>query len=197
MPDMGMPIIGADGHRVSEKLKVAPSPKVDESLKIIDQMSKSEEAPKTPQELYEEGIKAVGLDLATARQIKEQVLTDGYYEEPHRIGPVLVKIRSRQYKDTIRLRRAMEADQLEFPININSLIHQYNAAASLVQYGQEVFDIPDYKAAEHKDIEDCFRKRLDFMTNLPDMVTEKLQQLVFTFDAKLRAVFAEGAPEDF
>jgi hypothetical protein len=198
--DTGMPIIGEDGYRIAEKFKAVPdSKKIEESLKVMDDTAKAEsgDVEKTLQERYEEGIRNQGISLADARQIKESVLTQGFYESTHRIGSMLLKLRTRQYKDTLRVRRAMEAEQLEFPININDLVLQYNAAASLSQYGDRVFTIPPHATTPHADIEAAFKERYEFLGNLPQVVNASIQKKVLDFDNKLIAIFAEGAPEDF
>jgi hypothetical protein len=198
--DTGMPIIGEDGYRIAEKFKAVPdSKKIEESLKVMDDTAKAEsgDAEKTLQERYEEGVRNHGMSLAEARQIKESVLTQGFYEATHRIGSMLLKLRTRQYKDTLRVRRAMEAEQLEFPININDLVLQYNAAASLAQYGDRVFVIPSHATSSHADIEAAFKERYEFLGNLPQVVNASIQKKVLDFDNKLIMVFAEGAPEDF
>jgi hypothetical protein len=48
-----------------------------------------------------------------------------------------------------------------------------------------------------QEAEDSFTARLTFITQLPNAVCICLMQKVFEFDARIAAVFSDGAPLDF
>lgn len=157
--------------------------------------------PRTPQEKavdYAKGLKAVGLSSEEARAILETVLVNETYAETRKMGPIEVVIRTRNYKDANRTLRFLELEKPTYALGINDLIARYNMAASLVSYGKNKFEHPTKKdGASDEDIENAFHVRLAFVFELPVVAVDKLQQLVYDFDQKIGAVFADGAPEDF
>lgn len=138
---------------------------------------------------FEEGLKRVDLEKSEARLIMDTLLANGYYEESIKLGKITVKIRTRSYQDTLRAQRMLEVEQPQYPLSVNELLARYNVAASIVAYGSTVF--------VKEDPEDAFQERMDFLMKLPGVVFQRLHEMVFKFDQKISAVFAEGAPEDF
>jgi hypothetical protein len=190
-----MPRIGEEGFIGTTK-----AAKIEETLSLIN--SKDGEAPTiklTPEQEYEEGLKKHNVTLAEARVIMEAMFVKGFYEEEIYLGAnTYVTLRTRQYFDTIRSNRKLEADRVDYVTSINDIINRYNAAASLVKYGSKSFDVPNpLEDVAHDVIENCFTKRLDFLERLPAQICFKIMQKTFEFDQKMYAVMADGAPKDF
>jgi len=150
----------------------------------------ADEPPKSRTQTYEEGLARVKLTKSEARLIMDTLLSNGYYEESEKLGRLTVKIRTRNYQDTLRAQRTLELEQPQYPMSVNEILARYNVAASISAYGATVF-------VEKDDPEKAFQERLDFLMKLPGIVFQKLHEMVFKFDQKINAVFADGAPEDF
>jgi hypothetical protein len=190
----------------AESVPSSPNmPDVEKELSELEAeiQKEQEKSPKilTSEELHEqylEGLDQVGLDLVGARAIMESVLIKGFYEESFRIGPLTAKLRTRSYADTLRAQRYLETESPTYHANVNDLVARYNVAASLAQWGDNIFAHPEDNP-DHDDalIESEFNKRLRFVLGRPAIVTAKLMELVYKFDLKVAAVFAEGAPQDF
>lgn len=164
---------------------------------LSESATPEKEKPLSPAELeeqYKEGLKGVGLDIAGARSIMENILIKDFYEESYRIGPLPVKLRTRTYSDTLRAQQHLEVENPTYNMSVQDLVARYNVAASLSQYGDNKFDFPTGPGA---DVEKAFRARLEFVMARPAIVMAKLMELVYKFDIKMAAVFSEGAPQDF
>ncbi len=143
---------------------------------------------------YLEGLAEVDLDLASARAIMEKILVNDYYEESFMIGPLPVKLRTRTYSDTLRAQQHLEVENPTYNMSVQDLVARYNVAASLSKYGDNVFEFP---TGSDPKTEQAFKQRLTFVMDRPAIVMAKLMELVYRFDLKMGAVFAEGAPQDF
>lgn len=166
-------------------------------LEMQGDRKKEEPKPLTAEEkeaLYLEGLEEVGLDLKSARAIMEKILVNDYYEEAFRIGPLPVKLRTRTYSDTLRAQQHLEVENPTYNMSVQDLVARYNVAASLSKYGDNVFEFP---TDSDQKTEAAFRQRLQFVMGRPAIVMAKLMELVYRFDLKMGAVFAEGAPQDF
>jgi hypothetical protein len=156
---------------------------------------------KTPAEKakdYLSGLEEVNLTLTDARGIMEKILVNGVYEESKKLGSISVTFRTRSYKDVNRTLRFLELEKPTYAMGINDLVARYNMAASLESFGEEKFEHPTTKSGATDDqIETAFHKRLSFIMDLPVVTTNRLLQILYDFDRKIGAVFAEGAPEDF
>jgi len=156
---------------------------------------------KTPEEVHAEflsGLKRAAIDVVKAREIMDQILEKSHYTEIHNLRKTEIVIRSRNYRDTLRTQRFLEAESPTYAVNVDEIIMRYNVAASLVRFGQRIFDHPeDDDKSSNTEIEKAFDARLRFTETLPSVVVGKLGTLVYNLDIKLQAVFAEGAPEDF
>lgn len=198
-----------NGPRVAAELprKPVPQPAKEEltppevAVAKEEKKDESRPRPRTPQEkakAYQEGLAAVGISGEEARGILEKVLVNGFYEESKKMGPIEVVIRTRNYKDVTRTLRFLELEKPTYAIGINDVVARYNMAASLSKYGDTVFVHPSKRnKATEDDIENAFHERLAFVMELPTAAADRLQQLVYDFDQKIGAAFAEGAPEDF
>jgi hypothetical protein len=162
---------------------------------------KSPDPEKKPEDIYAEfhsGLEKASIDIVKAREIMDQVLEKTYYTETHNLRKTEIVIRSRNYRDTLRTQRFLEAESPSYAVNVDEIIMRYNTAASLVRFGQRAFDHPeDDDKSSDTQIEEAFDQRLRFVQTLPSVVVGKLGTLVYNMDLKLQAVFAEGAPEDF
>jgi len=144
--------------------------------------------------LYTKGLEEAGLTLPEARAIMEKILVNDFYEESFTIGPLPVKLRTRTYSDTLRAQQHLEVENPTYNMSVQDLVARYNVAASLSKYGDNIFEFPT--DSEQK-TEAAFQQRLAFVMGRPAIVMAKLMELVYRFDLKMGAVFAEGAPQDF
>lgn len=207
-PNQGAPLIGqfkgpqqnaVRGAAKSAPEKTPDDKKLEETLGIIDKEilgdadkqdgKKGEEKPET----YEEGLASVGLDLAQARAIMEEILVNNMYKETFYIQSLPVVLRTRSYHDTVRLHRFLTAENPAYQASIQDVIARHNLAASLAKYGDKEFDFPD----DEKAAEEAFDKRMTFVETRNALVVGRLMKLVYDFDNKLAKVFADGAPQDF
>lgn len=170
-----------------------------------DAASKLLKAP-TKEELAEQyaaGLAAVGLTLEDARYIMDEVLFKEMYTETFEIGRgVTATFRTRTYTDTQRILRIIEAEAPRIPMHYNDILARCNLAASLVTYNGRSFPKPVQTEKMSTDAfreleETAFHTCLTYVIQLPTPVTTRLMHLLSKFDAKLYAVFADGAPADF
>lgn len=183
-----------------EEAPATPDPedqKIQETMDIVDKdilnpMMK-EGTPEQKIETYEEGLAKVGLTLADARSIMEQILINNFYEETHYIQSLPVTFRTRSYHDTVRLHQFLTAESPVYQASVQDLIARHNLAAALKKYGDREFEFPD----DIKEAEKAFDKRMDFVETRVEHVVTRLMKLVYKFDEKLTKVFADGAPQDF
>jgi len=204
----GMPVIG-DNKMFSGPRDNAPrtpilpgkqKEKIEESLDIISEMAgiKPEEEKKlSPEEKYEQNLREFDLTLSGARAIMEKMVTKGFYSEEFKIGPITCVLRTRVYEDLIRTQRLLESERLEYSSSVQEVLNRYNTAASLVRYGETIFDHPDPQVATDTEIETAFEKRLLYLRRLPGLISVRVMQFSYEFDQKMLAVFGDGAPQDF
>jgi len=170
---------------------------VQETMDIVDKQILEpmikEGTPEGVAETYEEGLKKVGLTLADARAIMEQVLVNNFYEETYYIQSLPVTFRTRSYHDTVRLHKFLTAESPVYQASIQDLIARHNLAAALKKYGDREFAFPD----DASKAEDAFDERMTFVESRVEHVTTRLMKLAYKFDEKLTKVFADGAPQDF
>ena len=177
----------------------------EESKGELEQLQEEMSATSTPEEKkslspaelekqYKDGLTEVNLDITGARSIMENILIQDYYEESYRIGPLPVKLRTRTYADTLRAQQHLEVENPTYNMSVQDLVARYNVAASLSLYGDNKFEFPTGTGSE---VEKAFQQRLTFIMSRPAIVMAKLMELVYRFDIKMAAVFAEGAPQDF
>ncbi len=159
-----------------------------------EETKEEETKEKTP--TYVERLAAAKISVTHAREVMDAVLFNGTYEETTPLRPNFpVVIQTRAYGDTLRLMRVMEAENPTFPMHINDIIARYNVCASLVQYGETVFSPPKEKTPIA--LADNFEERLQFLYGLPEIVINKLIDLVARFDKKVAIIFSEGSIQDF
>jgi len=205
-PNTGAPLIGqfkgpqqnaARGAAKPAPEKSEDDKKLEETMGVIDKeilepMIK-EGTPEGVAETYEGGLASVGLGLADARRIMEEILVKNCYQEVVYIASLPVTLRTRSYHDTVRLHRFMTAENPAYQASIQDVIARHNLAASLVKYGDTEFDFPE----DEKLAEKAFDKRMQFIETRNALVVGRLMKLVYDFDNKMAKVFADGAPQDF
>ena len=210
----GRPRIGDDSDFSGPPNNEPRTPKVPEmeegqAEKIEESMAEIDDAlgdienpkPKSPQELakrYRENLENLGVSKDEALRIQESVTVDGYHEETVYMGRVPVRLRTRLYLDTRRVYQELENKRLDLPASIQDFISRYNMVGSLVSVGKRKYPhVDDPMEASDEEIDKAFAQRLKMVDKLNDTVVARLMVLVFEFDEKIRAVFAEGAPQDF
>jgi len=205
-PNSGAPLIGqfkgpqqnaARGASKPVSEKSEDDKKLAETMEVIDKeildpMVKAG-TPEGVAETYEGGLASVGLTLADARRIMEEILIDNCYQETFHIQSLPVTLRTRSYHDTVRLHRFMTAENPAYQASIQDVIARHNLAASLVKYGDKEFDFPE----DEKLAETAFDVRMLFIEMRNALVVGRLMKLVYDFDNKMAKVFADGAPQDF
>lgn len=177
----------------------AKAKKIEETLDVMSGKDSDKTEPLSAEAAYAAGLKARDVSLEDARTIMENMFVRGFHEEEVYLGAnTYITLRTRQYYDTIRANRKLEADRVEFVNSIQDIVNRYNAAASLVRYGDHVFNVPSpLNEVDMVALEASFTKRLDFIEKLPAPVAIRVMQKVFEFDQKMYAVMADGAPKDF
>jgi hypothetical protein len=202
-PNQGAPLIGQfkgpqqNTARKPQPEKSEDDKKLEETMAVIDKEildpAIKEGTPEGVAETYEGGLASVGLNLADARRIMEEILVKNCYQETFHIQSLPVTLRTRSYHDTVRLHHFMTAENPAYQASIQDVIARHNLAASLVKYGDKEFDFPeDEKAAET-----AFDTRMQFIEMRNALVVGRLMKLVYDFDNKMAKVFADGAPQDF
>lgn len=143
----------------------------------------------SPAEIYQENLKKLKIDLKTAELIYDTVLTKGYYEEYVRLrGNHRAVFRTRSYEDHLRLQTVLEMQKPQLALSQDELITRYNLAASLYEW--------DGKALKHG-TDDDFDAIMAILRKMPAPLFSVLARELSKFDAKIMAVFAEGADENF
>jgi hypothetical protein len=143
----------------------------------------------TPAERYRENLKRMKIDLKEAASIYDGVLSKGYYEEYVRLrGDQRAVFRTRMYEDHLRLQTVLEMQKPQLAISQDEIITRYNLAASLYEWNG--------KALKH-DTDDDFDAVMKLVRKLPGPIFTLLNRELSKFDAKVMAVFAEGADENF
>ncbi|RLI88012.1 MAG: hypothetical protein DRP01_00230 [Archaeoglobales archaeon] len=178
--------------------------KIEQTLNEMDESIPDVEAAlreSTPEEQareYRDNLKEVGVTREEALSIQESVMVDGYYEESFLVGKTTVVLRSRLYLDTQRVYQALEARDLALAATIQDFVSRYNLAASIVSIGSRKYPhVGDPLNAPESEFDEAFEKRLHMISRLPEFMASRLMESVFKFDRKMRAIFAEGAPQDF
>lgn len=143
----------------------------------------------TPVERYRERLKEMKIDIKDAENIYDAVLSKGYYEEYVRFrGNRRAVFRTRAYEDHLRLQTILEMQKPQLAISQDELITRYNLAASLFEW--------DGKPLKHETDED-FDAVLALIRKFPGPIFSVLARELSKFDAKVMAVFDEGADENF
>lgn len=143
----------------------------------------------TPAERYRENLKRLKIDLKEAAAIYDGVLSKGYYEEYVRLrGDQRAVFRTRMYEDHLRLQTVLEMQKPQLAISQDEIITRYNLAASLYEWNG--------KTLKHETDED-FDAVMKLVRKLPGPIFTLLNRELSKFDAKVMAVFDEGADENF
>lgn len=175
-----------------QKIKKEEDPKKESNVEedTVFKLPTSEEE----QDSYLKGLKIANLTKAQAVAIMDSVIRGNVYTETIKVcNRIDVVLGTRSYRDLQRASQLIDNADVNLPMHINDLIARYNLAASLRSYGSRVFNFPP----NAEEAAEAFQIRLDFIYTLPEVVVNQLIQHLHTFDFKVNAVFAKGAPEDF
>lgn len=158
--------------------------------------AKAEEALK-PRVSYETRLKEVGVTMDEAALIVDSILEQGFWEEEIRITSKKKAVfRSRQAHDAERINTVLETLRPSFIDTQREITYKFLLAASISKYDTTVFDFSTTKTTRDAR-EKLFTTRLDWVENLPDPLLRMLYNKLALFDAKISAVTAEGAIENF
>ncbi len=172
-----------DKLAAAEARLAAEANKVEESLK--------------PLATYEEQLKAVGVTKEKAAEIVDAVLMQGFYSEPFSLtSRIKGRLRSREYRDTLRTQRQLEIEVPKHQTTYNEINYRYQLAASLEQYASTSFKFPDRNTST-EEAEKMFETRLRFIEGLPEATTQLLFSKLEKFNRKVFIVCQEGAIENF
>lgn len=195
---MARPTIG--DFRGSEQNKPRPPPPAEVEKTVVEAPAATEEKEAvpsllkeadflTPVEQYRERLKNLNVELKEAESIYDGVLTKGYYEEYIRLrGNQRAVFRTRMYEDHLRLQTELEMKKPQLAISQDELITRFNLASSLYEWNG--------KALKHETDGD-FDQVMLLVKRLPSPIFTLLSRELSRFDAKVMAVFAEGADENF
>lgn len=191
---MARPVIGDFRGVDNNKPRTEAPAKPVEEEKVVDPVEapvEDEVDPDmlTPAERYRAELKKRNVSLEDAAAIYDAVLSKGYYEEYVRLrGNHRAVFRTRQYDDHLRLQTILEMQKPQLIISQEELITRYNLAASLFEW--------DGKVLKHDNDTD-FENAMRLVKALPAPIFTVLARELSKFDAKVMAVFAEGAEENF
>jgi len=186
---MARPTIGDFRSTDQNKPRVPTVPSSEVETSVSTEPTPPDPDFLTPAEKYRKQLEVAKIDLKEAEGIYDAVLTKGYYEEYVRFrGTHRAVFRTRTYEDHLRLQTVLEMQKPQLAISQDELITRYNLAASLFEW--------DSKPLKHVTEED-FDALLLLLRKLPGPVFSVLARELSKFDAKIMAVFAEGAAENF
>lgn len=185
---MARPVIG--DFRGAENNKLREPPKTEAEPVASEKVEADEERDMlTPAEKYRELLKERNIALDEADAIYDAVLSKGYYEEYVRLrGNHRAVFRTRQYSDNLRLQTALEMGKPQLVLSQDELITRYNLAASLFEW--------DGKPLKH-DTEADFDAVMSLIQKMPAPLYSVLARELSKFDAKMMAIFSEGAEQNF
>jgi hypothetical protein len=155
----------------------------------IPDVALNAETTLTTAETYLKNLTEQKIDLNTARNIYDTVATKGVYEESIKIRNGVIVFRTRSYDDHLRLVSIVELSKPVTPAAYAEMVNRYNLAASLVSWQGQKFPATD--------TDDIFEENLKKIRKLPGPVITLLMRELFKFDAKINAVFGDGAVEVF
>jgi len=144
---------------------------------------------KTRAELYVEGLAQHNISVEEAAEIVDAMVSEFSYSETVTLTKrVDVVLRTRTPKvnkwfNEVVTKVPPQNDGVFF-----SLLASVNLAASMVQYGDRVFE---------NESKEGFNNALDFVNRLPQPVFSVLTERLSKFDAKMAAVLKEGYAENF
>ena len=208
--EMAVPLLAGEGKgpttnkRRAHRSVEGPDVRVPTATPLLDAETTERNAEGTDQKeetkekepTYAERLAAANISVTHAREVMDDVLFNQEYTETFNWRDNFqVVLHTREYRDTMRLMRVMEAENPTWQMHINDIIARYNVCASLQQYGDTTFTPLTEKTP--KAIEEDFEERLQFIFGLPEIAVNKLIDLVARFDKKVAIIFSEGSIQDF
>lgn len=159
------------------------------SLESTNEMkTATPDAEKTPAELYRERLAEAKISLSHAQTIIDAVLEKDHYEEYFELRGQRGVLRTRSYKDLLRLQKAIDQEKPATRIAQDDLIWRHNLAASLVEWRGKTFS---------KDSDGAYTETLEYVQSLPAPIFSLLLDQLTKFDNKIMLVFSNGATESF
>lgn len=143
-----------------------------------------------PEIRYQEILKREKIDIEEARKIVDTViLLQKPWRETIRLHKRLaVVLQTRSVDDQSVLARGLEASNPQFNLTIQAEISRRNLAASIVSYGDVVFE---------RTTSSDLQKIASWVEALPQPLFVLLSQKLYEFDKKIDLVFSEGYLENF
>lgn len=146
---------------------------------------------------FEEILKEEGMTLEEARRIQDELLVNDTYQETFNLTErVTVTFSTRYYQDIVRYHQQLERYQPKYVTERDEITLRYFLAASLVAFRGQSFNRP-HPVREPAEAQQAFDERHDFICGLPEPTVNRLNELLFKFDRKVRIALSDGAVEFF
>lgn len=198
--DFSKPVTPPKKAPASAAQAAQPSPadaRLEAQEAALDKEAEQAEKTLSPLQAYEKRLKEIGVTREQAAEMVDTLLTQGYWSEEVPVTQRLkVRLRTRKYRDTERLRNYIEVIQPKFPDYYNDILFKYSLAASIERFGKQVFSHPG-KNESKEVVENAFQERLAFVDDMEEPMLRVLYGKLQKFDDKVRVVFEEGAIENF
>lgn len=163
----------------------------------LESEANAAEAALKPLKSYEARLEEVKVTKEQAADIIDAVLMKGYWSETISVtSRINLKLRTRSARDTRRIQDYLEVARPQYDAHYNEILSRMTLAASLEQFGKDVFAFPG-KEAKTEDYEEAFQKRSQYIESLADPALRLLFMKLWTFDEKIRVVLSEGTIENF
>jgi hypothetical protein len=146
---------------------------------------------------YDEILSDNEISKNKASAIVDDLLTKGFYQEDIPLtSSVFLTLRTRTHADYRRYLRQLEIDSPRYIDEQHEIQMRYFVAASLVAYKGQEFAHPSHRATQ-AEIDELFKKRLDFVEGLPERVVALIASKLAKFDRVVQIVMSEGVVENF
>lgn len=163
----------------------------------LESEANAAEAALKPLKSYEERLKEVKVTKEQAADIIDSVLMKGFWSETVPVtSRINLRLRTRSARDTRRIQDYLEVARPQYDAHYNEILSRMTLAASLEQFGKDVFTFPG-KDAKTEEYEEAFHKRSQYIESLADPALRLLFMKLWTFDEKIRVILSEGTIENF
>lgn len=180
----------ADGHMPPKSDEEA---KADKTYSMYEEMQKALE----PVSDYKTFLKENKVSEEKAAEVVDNLMSRGYHEETYHLSrSASVRFRTREFRDTLRLRTALEVQKPVYTDHINEITSRYNLASSLVRFREDAYVMPT-AAMSDDEADKIFYKRLQAVDTLAAPVLGKMWIKLAKFDQLIATVMREGVAENF
>jgi len=146
---------------------------------------------------YDEILSDNDISKSKASAIVDDLLTKGFYQEDIQLtSTAYLTLRTRTHADYRRYLRQVEIDSPRYIDEQHEIQMRYFVAASLVAFKGQEFAHPTHRASA-TEVEELFKKRLDFIEQLPERVVALISSKLAKFDRVVQIVMSEGVVENF